>query len=199
MENKQLNSAESLELIQRMISQSRSNLEKGTGTAFLIWGYTSILISTLTLILIYLTLNPLYNWLFWAIPVIGWPTMYFVLEKQEKPVRTHIDRIIGIVWLVIGIVASLIPLTQFIRPGINVMIIPLEALILGIGAAISGLVYRFTPFTVSGFISIVISFALLTFDLAYWLYVSLFILMFIVSMIIPGHILNYRAKKCSKS
>lgn len=47
MEEKRLDAAESLELISRMIRNTRQRLERHSGRPFLIWGYTTVGISLL--------------------------------------------------------------------------------------------------------------------------------------------------------
>ncbi len=84
MENKQLNEKESLELITRMINNTQQKLEKGNGLPFLIWGYTTILVSLVVWYFFSTTGNPNWNYLWFLIPVIGFPTMMRIIRKQEK-------------------------------------------------------------------------------------------------------------------
>lgn len=63
MEDKQLNTAESLDLIQRMITATREKYERGSGNMFLIWGYTSLIVVVITTLLVQLTQNYNYSFL----------------------------------------------------------------------------------------------------------------------------------------
>ena len=47
MEEKKLNERESLELITRMIQETKNKLEVGDGNVLLIWGYVSVLTAIL--------------------------------------------------------------------------------------------------------------------------------------------------------
>lgn len=195
MEDKTLNSKESLELITRMIAETRNNLEKGGGTTFLIWGYTSVLVSIAVLVSVGLTDNYNWQWLWWALPVIGNVLMYFHLRNRAKTVKTYIDKFIGYIWLTIGIVATVFPIVGMFSAVANFMIIPFEALLLSIGVILTGLTIRFTTLIIGGFIALALSL------LMYFLsdgYTYVFIAMFVVGMIIPGHTLNYKGR-CLKS
>lgn len=75
------------------------------------------------------------------------------------------------------------------------MIIPFEALMLSVGVIMTGLTINFRVLTLGGFIALALS--LLMYFLSYG-YNYVFIAMFIVGMIIPGHVLNYKGR-CSKS
>lgn len=196
MENKTLNSAESLELISRMIAETRGKLEKGGGTIFLIWGYTATIVAIAVFSLVSLTGNYLFQWLWWTIPTVGWSFMYFHLRNRQKSVKTYIDKFIGYIWLTIGIVAVALPVVGMFSAVANFMILPFEALIVSVGVVMTGLTIRFKTLTVCGFIALALSF-LMTLVGGDW-YIYIFIAMFIVGMIIPGHALNHQ-KRCSKN
>lgn len=195
METKNLNSQESLELIARMITQTRKKLEHGGGTTFLIWGYTSVAVAIAVIAALELTQNNNCLLLWWAIPIIGNVLMYFKLRNSPKQVRTYIDTFIGNIWITIGIVAVLFPIVGMFSQVANFMIIPFEALILSVGVIMTGMTIQFKTLTVCGFIALALS--LLMFFLSTG-YVYVFIAMFVVGMIIPGHVLNYKGR-CSKS
>ena len=65
MEEKKLNERESLELITRMIQETKNKLEVGDGNVLLIWGYVSVLTAILVYVMaIILDGNPWVNWRF---------------------------------------------------------------------------------------------------------------------------------------
>lgn len=197
MENKQLNSAESIALIQRMITATREKYEKGGGNMFLIWGYTSLFVGALTTLLVYLTQNYNYLFLWWAIPIIGWPISYFVNRGKSKEVKTYIDTFINNVWYVVGAFAILFPAAGMFSAVINFMIIPFEALLLCVGVIITALTIKIKALLWGGIMASILAF-LMFFIRTGEVYTYLFLAMFIVGMIIPGHILNYRGK-CLKN
>lgn len=195
METKKFNSQESLELIARMITQTRDNLENRGGAIFLIWGYTSVVVAIATLLALELTQNYNYLWIWWAIPIIGSGIMYFYLRNRPKQVKTYIDKFIGNIWTTIGIAATVFPIVGMFSELANFVIIPVESLLLSVGVIMTGMVIRFHTLTICGFIALLLSL------LMYFIqdgYTYVFIAMFIVGMIIPGHVLNYK-RKCSKN
>lgn len=191
MEDKQLNEKESLELIARMISNTQQNLEKGNGLPFLIWGYTTILVSLVVWYFFSTTGNPDWNYLWFLIPVIGFPTMMRIIRKQEKGVKTYIDRIIGYVWIAFGI-GGLVVSTSAIFLW-NLPILFIIVLMMGTGTAITGMIIRFKPIIFSGFAGILLS--LLCLIVKGYGSILIFALIFLVIMVIPGHILNWKGRK----
>ena len=195
METKQLNSQESIELIQRMISATRQGYEKNGGRTFLIWGYTSFGVALFYLLMTHLTANPAWGWAWWAIPIIGWPIQ--LLTKKPKPVTTYVDKVISIVWCTVGAFAVLFPLVAMFSLAGRLPVIPIETMLLCMGVIITGLLIKFRPLVVGGIVSALLGFAM------YFVpgdksFVYLFAAMFVVGMVVPGHILNYKAR-CSKN
>ena len=104
-----MNEVESLELITSMINDSRARMGRDFGTPFLIWGYTTVLVSIIqALIVAFVDDFMPYLWLWCAIPLIGWPLM-LCLNRQERGAVNYIDRCVGAVWTGIGIASVFIP------------------------------------------------------------------------------------------
>lgn len=195
METKTLTSSESLELITTMIAQTRQKFEHGGGTIFLIWGYISTLTSAAVWLATTLSANPMWNMLWWAIPVLGFPLMLIAKKKHPRVARTYVDRFISYIWIVTGSVAVAFPLAGMFVPIMNFVTIPVETLVLSIAVTITGLTIEFRPLVVGGIISLMLS---MLFYFVNDYYPAIFMAMFIASMIIPGHALNCKAK-CSKN
>jgi hypothetical protein len=107
MEEKQLNEKESLELITQMIRNTQQRIEKGNGIPFLIWGYTTVLVSLLVWYMLKSTGNDYWNLLWFLIPSIGFTAMTITMQKENKGVKTYLDKVIMYVWIVVGIAAFL--------------------------------------------------------------------------------------------
>ena len=191
MEDKQLNEKESLELIARMIRNTRQKLEKGRGIPFLIWGYTTIAVSLLVWYLLSSTGNPHWNYLWFLIPVIGYPVMMRIIRKREKGVKTYIDRIIGYVWIVFGIAGLAVSTSAIFMWHLPILFI--IVLMMGTGTAITGMIIRFKPIIFSGYAGMLFSFLCLI--VKGYDSILVFALIFLVMMVIPGHILNWKGRK----
>jgi hypothetical protein len=191
MEEKQLNEKESLELISQMISNSQRRLQKGNGKPFLIWGYVTIIVSILVWYLFSTTGNPLWNYLWFLIPILGFPTMMASVKKQEKGMRTYIDKIIADVWIAFGIAGFVVSISSIFFWSFPVLFVIL--LLMGTGTAITGLIIKFKPIIVSGFAGIFLSFLCLI--VKGYEAILLFAAIFFIMMVIPGHILNYKSRK----
>lgn len=194
MEEKQFNEKESLELISQMIRNTRQRFEKGNGIPFLIWGYTTVLVSLAVWYMLSSTGNPKWNYLWFLIFVIGFPLMIITIKKgnKNKGVKTYVDKVISYVWFVIGISAFIPSLAASFIQGFPILF--LITVLISIGTAITGLIIKFTPLTVAGFIGMFLSIFCLILDNTTDS-ILVFAALFVVIQVIPGHILNWKGKK----
>lgn len=190
MEDKQLNEKESLELIAQMIRNTQQRLEKSNGLPFLIWGYVSVLASVAVWYFFSTTGNPQWNFLWLAIPIIGYPMMMLALKKEKNLPTTYIDKVISYVWIAFGVAGLVVPISTIFFP---LPILFIVVLLMGIGTAITGMIIKFKPIAIAGFAGILLSFLCLI--VKGYEVILVFAAIFLVMMVIPGHILYWKGRK----
>ena len=196
MEERNLTQNESLEIITRMIKETRNNLEKDGGSIYLLWGYVWLFVSLAIYFLLMKTGDYRMQWLWFAIPLIGYPGMIYLLKKEKRGAITFAGRVIGNIWIVIGVVAALLSLYMFIDYKAFPILFTM-ALLINTGVAMSGLLIKFKPIIIAGFLGILLSFVILMLNgLDQILIFSLFA---VIMLIIPGHILNAASRKVKKA
>lgn len=193
MEDKVLTEKESLDLISQMIRNTRSRLEDNSGIPFLIWGYTTVIVAVVVWSLVTTSGNYLWHWLWFAIPVFG-GTLWLLHNKKQlnnrSRVITFVDRAISHVWMVFGIASFMISIISFLT---YIPILFIVLLTMGMATAITGLIIRFKPIIFSGFIGILFSpLCVIVRDTSS---ILIFAAVFVLMMVIPGHMLNYKAKR----
>ena len=193
MEERKISEKESLELISRMIQNTQRKMEQGAGTPMLIWGGATVLTTLIVWFLVRSTINYYWNYLWFLIPLFGCIGMLLKKKRFNGP-KTFIDKMIIYIWAVLGgtgFVISCLSILNIMWPFPILFVI---ILIMGIGTVLTGLVAEFKPFVIGGVIGMIIGiiqYLVSTYDLK----MLTFALAFIVMMIIPGFILNHRAKK----
>lgn len=197
MEDKQLTTQESLDLISSMIANTRRNFNAKGGAMFLIWGYTTIAVTIAVSAVFWFTRDYATMWLWWALPVIGGVFTWLHYRKYEKPVTTHLDKSVNYVWIVFGAACFACAAFSFIstaiagKPLINILFT--IGLIIGMATAITGLMIKFKPVAVGGFLGMALSFAIPFFP-NMWQF-PIFAAIFLIAQVIPGHMLNCVCKK----
>lgn len=193
MNTEELNEKESLELIARMIRNTHDNLESRGGKTMLINGYTTFFTSLVIYFLVIYTQNPYYQFLWFTIPVVGLTWKYLDRRSHPQKVTTYIDRVVGYVWIVAGTIVWLSACAAFFSVFSMLPILFVVALMINAATVITGLVIKFKALTIGGSLGILLSFSLLIiFGLKS---ILIFALIFLLCMIIPGHILQYAEKK----
>ena len=206
MEDKKLTEKESLEVITSMIARTKVRY-LGSGNILLMWGYLAVFTSISVWILLAATQQNVWNWLWFAIPVIGMLLTPIMArrEKRTDGAVTYSDKITSHLWSIFGV--SEIVLT-FICLGFSLIggvkcwtAMMVYTLIAAPFAEIAqGLIVKEKSLTWGGIVGLAIgmvSVCCVTGKiplLAYW-FMPLFILFWVVMMIVPGHIINHKAKK----
>lgn len=190
---RQLNEKESLELIARMIQNTKQKMQEGSGTMFLIWGYATVLVTMLVWGLVKYTNNFYFQFAWFLLPISGMiGTWIYKRNEDRKPrVSTYVDRVIGYVWTVAGISGFLLSMVSILANTFPILFVII--LIMGMGTTLTGLIINFRPLIISGAIGMASS-VILTFLNWTW-QLPVFSLIFIFMMIIPGHYLNYKSRQ----
>ncbi|WP_298612324.1 hypothetical protein [uncultured Odoribacter sp.] len=193
METKELNEKESLELIARMIRNTHDNLETRGGKTMLIYGYTTLFTSIVIYFIVGYTLNPYYYFLWFAIPIVGGIGKYFDKRSHPRKVTTYIDRMVGYVWLVSGVIVWLSACAAFFTVFRILPILFMVAIMINTATIITGLIIKFKALTIGGSVGVILSYSLLI--VLGLKSILIFAVIFLFCMIIPGHILQYAERK----
>jgi MFS family permease len=196
MEERKLTEKESLELISQMIRNTQTKMEENSGVMFLIWGYLSVFTTLLVWSLLMTSFNYQWQWFWFLLPVGGsiLTLLHYKKESRKPRANTYIDRMIGYIWRVLGIVGfalSMISIFTYKFPILFIIV-----LIMGIGTTLTGMVIRFKPLIYSGTFGMIVSVVFLFVE---WkIQMPVFAAVFLFMMVIPGHILNHIARKRNK-
>ncbi len=207
MENNRLNPEQCLELITRMIRDTRTRLECNAERPFLIWGYITVAVSLFNYAANVCGRDPAWSFSWFAIPVLGVVLMRLFPTKRSDIPHTEIDRIVSAVWIVCSL-AQIPILITVICHGLSyrTSLYATIAFVMAIGTAITGLIIRSRIFGIAGFTGMAMSVGIPVYD--FWLKkfvatqsptneqmamllsneILIFAAIFIVMMIIPGHI-----------
>ena len=207
MEEKKITEAQSLEIITEMIARSNVRRKLGNGNIMLLWGYLTVIVSALVWALVGVTHNGLWNWLWFLIWIIGGIATPIMARKQriEQGTKTYVDTISDVIWSIIGymaIVMTFTCLTFLLAGGKDSWSAMFVFALLGVGfaEAVQGIVVKEKSLIIGGSIGIlagVIMLAAIAGKVVLYInwVMPMFIAAFICMMIIPGHILNAKARK----
>lgn len=188
---------ESLELITRMIQNTRRNLDAGSGNMFLTWGYVGTIATLVILGGVYWTSNPAWMWAFWAIPLIGAPIQIYQEHKMKKLPKSYTDKVLIEIWRIIGIIGMILLIgTTYLQH--FEFILPLCAFMISLGSIFTGILVRYKAFYLFSMLGMGIGLYMLlaAMETETPTYISLlcYAVASVFAMIIPGHMLNHAAR-----
>jgi len=141
---------ESLALITETMNNSRKAILRNSAKHFVLWGCVLMVLSFTIWQLWSSTGNPAWNFLWFAMPLIGYPLALVLTKKDEAAPQSEISRMIGYVWTVFGAFAiSLSAIAVFAVP---MHITLLIVVMLGLAECISGVLLKNWPIIICGFI-----------------------------------------------
>lgn len=200
LKDRELNEKESLELITRMIQNSKKNLQVGRGNQFLLWGYPCAIVSLLIFIMLTITQDVYWNLLWLIIPLVGLPVIARKnLMKEKNMVTTYTDSVLTSVWQTVGGLgtgaAFLLSVYWHRLPLMMAAVLVCCAM----GVAITGGIIKDKWMSNAGMFSFVMGACMIAepeSSLTGWYpQYLIFSLCFVFMMIIPGHRLNKEKKQ----
>lgn len=110
MDNKNFNADQSIELIQRMIRDTRRNLSSGSSNLFILWGYLLAATAVGIFLLLTFTESRAWQWLWLPALAAGWAATWWYNRRRVSQVKSYTDRLLEQVW---GCIAGLAAFSTF--------------------------------------------------------------------------------------
>ncbi|MBQ9073993.1 MAG: hypothetical protein IJY30_06030 [Muribaculaceae bacterium] len=205
MEERKITEKESLELIASMIQNTKKRMELGSGNVLMAWGYVTTIIALAVGAGYHLTGSVAWFWLWFGIPFCGWPLHWILAKKQEHTslIKTAVDRYISGIWAATGVFFALLMIACLIF-GLNgynawgaMYLLALPCC--GVGCTASGVILKEKSLIAGGLTGMIIG---ALFICCYICRINIFgydiyafAAAFTLMMIVPGHIINHKARK----
>lgn len=212
MKEQTIDEHRSIEIISKMIADTTAHIDSESGKYFLLWGYTTVIISLFEYFAQVFHLHTsLCVWAWWLILVVGGiGTLILNRRAGVTRPRSYVDRSISIVWTVFGLSFGMIFIAALVY---HTSILYLTALMMGMGTVITGKICRHNVLAWAGKAGVVLSLlfpawhlfmreygialrdsGIANIEAVLYIEIVIFALIFLIMMVIPGHILYARAK-----
>ena len=209
MEEKKITEKESLDIITRMIEQTKQESSIGSGNMFLVWGYLCTIMSLGVYAFARFYNGSNWGWLYLGIPVLGFVICYvmaLISRKKKSTPNTYSGKSINGVWQCISFMFAVYAIYCFIGGKTPVVwngMFLLGMILPGMGTYSTGVILKEHALQLCGFIGMIGGLMLLgqVFSGNPFIDLNLCLKMaitMIITLVIPGHILNYKAKKARK-
>ena len=195
----------SLRLIAETIERSRRTIAKNSGKPLILWGSLVALTAVMIYILWSMTGSPAWNFLWFAMTVVGAVCMRTLMRDREKVPDTEISRTLGKIWMWFGIFSTgffaLVWAAWGIRCAmgidgpLKVDLTLVILLLMGLCGTLSGAVLKFKPITVSSVVATALSVLfLMVMPDASPVRILTFVILGVFALIVPGIILQKQVK-----
>ena len=149
-QNKEMTASESLQLITETFNKSRKDILRGSAKYFMLWGSLLTAVSLVIYLLWHLTGKPQWNFLWFAMPVIGYPLAALLGRYKVSQPQNEVSKMLSSVWGVFGAFAiTLSAIAIFLVPMHVSLII---VIIMGLAECMSGVLLKNWPITMAGFL-----------------------------------------------
>jgi hypothetical protein len=192
---------QSLSLINEMICRARSNVKHEGAPSLIYWGYVTAILAIIQSVLLITLDQPQQSQWVWSLMIPAFVVSYFMQRRiiRKRLVKTHIDKIAGIVWggfLISYVVFEITILSTAYRFNTQIIFllnIPVIMIMLGLGQFISACIYRNKMWYAIAALTW-IGAVICVFLPLYGQFIDFAICM-ILGFVVPGHVLVHQAMK----
>ena len=189
---KQMTEAESLSIISGMIRHAKNRFSE-TGHLYLLWGFVIFICCITQFIMLYVFKNQNAYYIWYATWLVAIYQFYYLFKKKKRArVKTYTDEIIGYVWFTF-IICSFILVYILIKNNAFQAINASILVMYGMPTFLSGIILRFKPLRIGGFICWLL--AITAMFTVYQYQLLLLALAVVAAWIIPGFILRAKFNK----
>ena len=147
---KEMTAQESLLLIAETFNKSRKGILRNSAKYFMLWGSMLTVISLVIYLLWHLTGKPDWNFLWFAMPVIGYPLAALMGKYDVSVPQNEVSKMLSGVWRVFGAFAVTLSAVAIFLVPMNVSLI--IVIILGLAECMSGVLLKNWPVIICGFL-----------------------------------------------
>ena len=147
---KEMTAQESLLLIAETFNKSRKGILRNSAKYFMLWGALLTLTSLVIYLLWHLTGKPQWNFLWFAMPVIGYPAAALMGKYDVAVPQNEVSKMLSGVWRVFGAFAVTLSAVAIFLVPMNVSLI--IVIIMGLAECMSGVLLKNWPVIICGFL-----------------------------------------------
>jgi len=149
-QNKEMTAQESLQLISETFNKSRKDILRNSAKYFILWGALLTVTSLVVYLLWHFTGKPQWNFLWFAMPVIGYPIAALMGKYSKAMPQNEVSKMLGNVWGVFGVFAITLSIIAIFLVPMRVSLI--IVIIMGLAECMSGVLLKNWPIIIAGFL-----------------------------------------------
>ena len=149
-QNNEMSAQQSLQIITETFNKSRKGILRNSAKYFLLWGALLTAISLVIYLLWNFTGKPQWNFLWFAMPAIGYPIAMLMGKYDVAVPQNEVSKMLTGVWRVFGVFAITLSVVAICLVPMNVSLI--IVILLGLAECMSGVLLKNWPIIICGFL-----------------------------------------------
>ena len=149
-QNNEMTAQQSLQIITETFNKSRKGILLNSAKYFILWGALLTAVSLVIYLLWNLTGKPQWNFLWFAMPAIGYPLAMLMGKYDVSVPQNEVSKMLTGVWRVFGVFAITLSVLAICLVPMNVSLI--IVIILGLAECMSGVLLKNWPIIICGFL-----------------------------------------------
>ena len=149
-QNKELSAQQSLQLISETFNKSRKDILRNSARFFMLWGALLTVTSLVVYLLWHFTGKPQWNFLWFAMPAIGYPLAALMGKYKAAVPQNEVSKMLSGVWSVFGAFAITLSVVAIFLVPMDVTLI--IVIIMGLAECMSGVLLKNWPIIICGFL-----------------------------------------------
>jgi len=149
-QTKEMTASESLKLITETFNKSRKGILRNSAKYFMLWGALLTVTSLIIYLLWHFTGKPQWNFLWFAMPAIGYPVASVMGKYDVALPQNEVSKMLSGVWRVFGVFAITLSAVAVSLVPMNVSLI--IVIIMGLAECMSGVLLKNWPIIICGFL-----------------------------------------------
>ena len=147
---KEMTAQESLSLITETFNKNRKDILRGSAKYFMLWGTLLTLTSFVIYLLWHLTGKPQWNFLWFAMPVIGYPAAALMGKYNGTLPQNEVSKMLSGIWGVFGVFAISLSVIAVCLVPMNVTLMII--ILMGLAECMTGVLLKNWPIILCGFL-----------------------------------------------
>jgi len=150
-QNSQMTPEQSLQVINETLNNNRREIIKNSGSYFILWGCILFLVAISVLLLWGCTGSPVWNFLWFLIPVVGYPLAALIYKKSSTIPSSFVGNLLGWSWSVFGALSIILSICAMFWAPMNITLVII--ILFGSAEAMSGVILKNWPITIAGMLT----------------------------------------------
>lgn len=150
-QNSQMTAEQSLQVINETLNNNRREIIKNSGSYYILWGCILFLVAMSVLLLWGGTGSPVWNFLWFLIPLVGYPLAALIDKKSSTIPSSFVGNLLGWSWSAFGAFSIILSVCAILWAPMSLTLVII--ILFGFTESMSGIILKNWPIIIAGLLT----------------------------------------------